>query len=523
MLAADATNAVPGSPDGASHGVTFHAGGPERPGGSASFAGRGQHVAIPAAPTLALGRGDFTIAAWIHTSEHADEGGDIVSHFDPVTRTGLQFGLRTNAGVTSSQANRRQLQFGIDAGTEPVFTDEGRPGAAVFGQSMAVHDGHLYVGTCVTGTAAGRVQRYAGRGSWIDLGSPDQANSVTAMAAHAGALHVGTGHYRLGGTHLPEGENRQPGGRIFRLVDGSRWEQIGHFPGMEAVGGMVVFQGRLYATSLYPPAAFLRHEEGTRWTTLPLPDGKRVEALGVFEGALWATSYDNGHVYRYDGTSWSDIGQVGEPANTQCYAFANHHGRLQVATWRTGKVFEWAGTGWRDRGRLGEELEVMGMLVHNGSFYAGTLPLAWLGRHDVGPEGRSAWTLLKRLDTTPDVEFRRAWTMAQHAGRLFVTTIPSGHVWSMQAGACVTWDAECPPGWRHVAAQRQGDVLRLFVDGRQVAESAAGAAATLDVDCDRPWLVGAGSGGFFNGGIADLTIHRRALGLDEIRAAAVAR
>jgi hypothetical protein len=503
-----------------SHGLKFVAGEPGRPAGFAAFAGRGQHVEIAAAPPLALGRGDFTIAAWIHTDADADEGGDIVSHFDPATRTGLHLGLRTNAGVTSSQANRRQLQFGIDAGTEPVFTDEGRPGDAIFGQSMAVHDGHLYVGTCVSGTGAGRVQRHAGGGAWIDLGSPDRANSVTAMAAHDGALHVGTGHYRLGGTHLPDEENRQPGGRIFRLVDGSRWEEIGHFPSMEAVGGMVVFQGKLHVSSLYRPASFHRHEGGTRWTALPLPEGKRVEALGVFEAALWATSYDNAHVYRYDGTSWTDMGQVGEPANTQCYAFANHHGRLQVATWRTGKVFQWDGTGWRDRGRLGEELEVMGMLVHNGSFYAGTLPLAWLGRHDVGPDGRDAWTLLRRLDTTPDVEYRRVWTLAQHAGRLFATTIPSGHVWSMQAGACVTWDVECPPGWRHVAAQRQGNELRLFVDGRQVAASTAGAAATLDVDCDRPWLIGAGPGGFFNGAIADVAIHRRALSAQEIRAAA---
>ncbi len=522
-LAADAASAVAGAPDGKSHGVTYVAGEPGRPAGFAVFAGRGQHVSIPAARSLAIGRGDFTITAWIRTDANADEGGDIVSHFDPRTRTGLHLGLRTNTGVTSSQANRRQLQFGIDAGTEPVFTDEGRPGDAIFGQSMAVHDGHLYVGTCVSGTGAGRVQRHAGGGSWIDLGSPDGANSVTAMAAHDGALCVGTGHYRLGGTHLPDEENRQPGGRIFRLVDGSRWEEIGHFPSMEAVGGMVVFQGRLHVSSLYRPGSFHRHEAGTSWTTLPLPDGNRVEAMAVFEGALWATSYDNAHVYRYDGTSWTDMGQVGEPANTQCYAFANHHGRLQVATWRTGKVFEWDGAGWRDRGRLGSELEVMGMLVHNGSLYAGTLPLAWLGRHEVQPDGSDAWTLVRRLDTTPDVEFRRVWTLAQHAGRLFATTIPSGQVWSMQAGACVTWDAECPPGWRHIAAQRQGDRLQLFVDGRQVAESAAAGAATLDVDCGRPWLVGAGSGGFFNGAIADVTVHRRALSAEEICAAAAER
>lgn len=520
-LATDTAAAVTGVPAGTNHGVEFAAGDAGRPGGFARFAGRGQHVAIPA--PLPLGRGDFTISAWVRTDADADECGDIVTHFDPLTRTGLSLSLRTNAGVTHSQANRRQLQFGIDAGTEPAFTDEGRPGDAIFGQSMAVHDGRLYVGTCVAGAGGGHVHRYAGPGEWIDLGSPDKANSITAMAAHDGALHVGSGRYRLSGTRLQESDNPHPGGRIFRLTGDATWEEVGHFPDMQAVGGMVVFQGRLHVSSLYPPASFHRHEGGSRWTTLPVPDGKRVEALGVFAGALWATSYDNARIYRYDGTSWTDMGQVGEADNTQCYAFANHHGRLQVATWRSGKVFQWDGAGWQDRGRLGEELEVMGMLVHNGSLYAGTLPLAWIARHDAGRDGTDAWTLLKRLDTTPEVAYRRVWTMAQHAGRLFATTIPSGHVWSMTAGAGVTWDSELPAGWRHVAAQRQGDVLRLFVDGKVVAESSAVPAATLDIDSDSPWLIGGGPGGFFNGAIADVAIHRRALTSDELRAAAATR
>jgi len=511
---------VAGRPDGVAVGVRWVTDDPGRPGGFAAFAGRGGHVRIPADPGFAVGRGDFTVSAWVWTAADADELGDIVSHFDPRTRTGLHLGLRTNAGVTHSQANRRQLQFGIDAGTAPEFVDEGRPGDAIFGQSLAVHDGHLYVGTCVAGGDAGHVFRRGRDGGWIDLGSPDRANSITAMAAHDGALHVGTGRYRLGGTRLAEAANQHPGGRVFRLAADDTWQEIGHFPEMEAVGGMVVFQGRLHVSSLYRPAAFHRHEGHARWTELPVPDGTRVEALGVFEGAVWATSYDNGHVYRFDGATWTDMGQVGEAINTQTYAFANHRGRLQVATWQSGRVFQWDGRGWEDRGRLGEELEVMGMIVHNGSLYAGTLPSAWVGRLDVGPDGGEAWTLLRRLDTTPDVEYRRVWTMAQYAGRLFATTIPSGHVWSMRAGACVTWDTEFPPGWRHVAAQRQGDALRLFVDGTLVAESTVEGAAGLDVDSAEPWIVGGGGGGYFHGGIADVRIDRRSLDAAEIRAAA---
>jgi len=290
---------------------------------------------------------------------------------------------------------------------------------------------------------------------------------------------------------------------------------------------MVGFRGKLYVSSLYKPAAFFRHDGDGKWTPLEVPNGKRVEALSVFNDHLWATGYDEGHVYRYDGIEWTDLGNVGEKENTQTYAFSTYQGALQVATWRTGKVFAWQaptpaaakdvlGGHWQDRGRLGEELEVMGMLVHNGSLYAGTLPLAQMYRYD----GAETWTPIKQLDTT-DVEYRRVWTMAQHQGKLFATTLPSGHVWSLQTGTAVTWDQ-----WKqvanhdrfHLVAQRHGDTLRLFVDGKMVAESKTAKTSELDLSTDQPWQIGAGSGDFFHGSLADVQVFRSALTAEEIRA-----
>lgn len=512
-LAGDTRNAIAVGPHGENHGVTFEHG--DFPSQGAKFDGRESFVSVPAAKSLQLGADDFTICARVHTDEAlADDLGDIISQFDAKTRTGFHLGLRNNAGVTHSQANYRQLQFGIDAGTEPVFVDEGRPGNAVFGQSMAVHDGALFVGTCESGSdQAGHVYRYRGTDHWTDLGSPDRANSITGMAAWNNSLYVGSGKYRLGGSALAESANPNRGGRIYRYLGEAKWEEVGHFPEMEAVGGMVVFRGKLYVSSLYKPAAFFRYEGGRQWTILPVPEGKRVEALGVFNGFLWATGYDEGHIYRFDGKAWTDLGRVGEEENTQTYAFASYLGRLHVATWRTGKVFAWHNNAWCDRGRLGDELEVMGMLTHNGSLYGGTLPLGQVYRYD----GDERWKLLKQLDTTPDVKYRRVWTMAQHQGKLFMTTLPSGHVWSLRTGACVAWDQEFPPGWHHVAAQRQGDSLRLFVDGRLAVESDAAPAGELNIASDQPWRIGAGSGDFFNGSLADIRVYRRALAVDEVR------
>jgi hypothetical protein len=512
-LAGDAHDSAGNGLHGRNHGATFQDG--KFPTRSAKFDGLGQHIKIPAAERLQLGPGPFTLSLWVNTAADLDDDlGDLVSQFDPQTRTGFHLSLRNNAGVTHSQANYRQLQFGIDAGTEPVFTDEGRPGNAVYGQSMAVHDGHLYVGTCEPGNdQAGHIYRYDGPGNWTDLGTPDLANSITGMAAFGGSLYVGSGKYRLGGSSLKESENPHLGGKIFRYAGEKRWEEVGRFPEMEAVGGIVVYRGKLYVGSLYKPASFFRYDGERSWTPLAVPNGKRVEALGVYNGFLWATGYDEGHVYRFDGEKWADLGRVGEEDNTQTYAFATYEGLLHVATWRTGKVFRWTNDMWDDRGRLGEELEVMGMLVHNGSLYAGTLPSGQIYRYNGGRQ----WTLLKQLDTTPDVKYRRVWTMAQFQGKLFATTLPSAHVWSMQTGACVTSDREFPSGWHHVAAQRTSDRLRLFVDGELVVESRPTSASPLDLSNQQPWRIGAGSGDSFHGAMADVRLHLQPLSPDAIR------
>ena len=78
---------------------------------------------------------------------------------------------------------------------------------------------------------------------------------------------------------------------------------------------------------------------------------------------------------------------------------------------------------------------------------------------------------LARLDHTPEVKYRRAWTMAEQAGRVFCSTLPSGKVWSWSAGHQVTWDHSFPTGWHHIAAIRTSDRLRLFIDGKPVAEA----------------------------------------------------
>jgi hypothetical protein len=483
-----------------------------------------QPLEVAADSLPALDAGDFSIATWVQSdSRDGQASGDLISHYDPAARRGFQITLKSNSGVTSNQANWRRLQFGIDDDAISDWRDCGRPGNALFAFSMAEHAGELFVGTCEPGQdESGRVYRWSGGDGWQDCGAPDDSNSVTAMAEYEDQLLVATGRYRVAGSSLPESKNLTPGGRVFRYASDHQWIDCGQLPGVEAIGGMVVFRGKLYASSLYRPAGFFRYEGETNWTQLPVPLGqddetnetseRRVVSLTVFDGFLYASSYDSGHVYRFDGDTWEDCGCVDE--NTQTYAFTSFQGRLHVATWPSGKVYRWEDPLWVDIGRLGDELEVMGMIVHNGRLMAGTLPSAQV--YAYAPRENS-WQLLKQLDDTPNVRYRRAWTMAECDGRLYCSTLPSGKVFSVSQGFQVSTGNALSSEWHHVAATRSSDRLCLWVDGKLVSSLADSSLSSCLVSSSEPWRICSGPNGPLNGRLKELRIYQRALTDDEIK------
>lgn len=456
-----------------------------------------------------VGKSDFTIVL------RADADGELLSKYDPATRKGFHFGIITRQGVTHSQANVRQLTFGLDDGSTPrPWVDHGRLGNAIYVHALAVHNGNFYAGTCEPGKdEAGHVYRWEGGTNWFDCGSPHPCNAVISLAEFQGKLYAGVGKYRVAGSSLPESDNQTLGGKVFRYEEDRNWKEVGSFDGVEAVGGLLVTEDRLYASSLYKPAGFFRMEREGVWTALPLPDSdKRVESMTTYRGEIFATSYDNGHVYRFDKHHWLDTGPVGD--NTQTYGFAIQGDQLYVSTWPSGKVFRYDGDAkWTDVGRLGQELEVMGMASYNGQLYAGTLPLAEVYRYD----GGITWTSTGRVDLTPDVKYRRAWSMAVFNGRLFCGTLPSGHVQSLSVGQCITFDRTLPKGPHDLAAVRQGNELRLYVDGKEVARSESEADSPIDVSNAAPLFIGKGPTGIAEGSITHVRIYRRALSVDEIQ------
>jgi hypothetical protein len=206
--------------------------------------------------------------------------------------------------------------------------------------------------------------------------------------------------------------------------------------------------------------------------------------------------------------------------NTQTYSFAQYEGRLYVGTWPSGRVYRLEDVDrWTDVGRLGEEREVMGMLVHNGRLIAGTLPLAEVYSY----EGGCTRKRLARLDHTPDVTYRRTWTMAEHDGQVFCSTLPSGKIFAFSAGQQAAWGHPLSSAWHHVTATKSADRLTLYVDGQQVARTPAFDAGNYPISSTTPLRVGNGSNGRWNGRLADVRLYRRTLSQAEIEALAKQR
>jgi hypothetical protein len=297
-LQADARDSSGGDHHAVNHGVRFDSE------GSAVFNGKDAWLEVPVSGALKTGKEAFSIAAWVHTEQKLDDVlGDVMTCYDPATRTGFTLSLMNYAGVTNAQSNWRNLLFGIDAGhVDPEWTDRGRPGTNQQVKSLTVFDGNLYAAVWEPAAdKTGHVYRYAGGTRWIDCGSPDKANAIACMAVFDGKLYVGSERYSGGGSSLPLSPNENDGGSVFRYEGGTRWTNCGKIADVRSVSGLAVFNGKLYAGTGTTGAwrdtprtrGMYRYDGDGKWTSCGCPD-LRVVHLSVHNGNLFGLSYDSG-------------------------------------------------------------------------------------------------------------------------------------------------------------------------------------------------------------------------------------
>ena len=523
-------------------------------GHGAKFNGSSSRVAIDPVPELNPGSGEFTIALDVDIAADGSTKGDLVSWFDPKSRTGLNLGLYSHSGVAGTHSNTTQLHFGVDAAwRDTAWRREaefgaGRNSSAV--SALAVHDGALYAGTLnFDNGKGGRVMKYVGPNAWTDMKIPAVAEQISSLVSHNGMLCAGTMRNRWG-SQLHTRSDRaatKEGGEVLCLTeDGKRWVSLGEpdrglrlgqdsFPdGGRSISSFISLNHELYAAPVYTWGVY-RYRGDKRWEYIGTPFSPtlqnpmvRVMALGEWRGDLFAALNDSGGVARYDGaTRWTNLGL----ATLQNYALETYQGRLHVGTFSTGEVYALEDGGqWAPVGRLGDENEVMTLISYNGLLYGGTIPSAAVFVF-IPTKGWESLGVLESAEGAPitSVEdgfrggLRRVSAMAVYGGRLFAGTMPSGLVYSREMGRNATYDRTIPAGRHHIAAVRRKAMLELYVDGKRVATSAPFEGVDLDVFTGRPFYVGFGQSDFLKGSVDRVQLYKKALDAEAIAALAAAK
>lgn len=532
---------------GRAHGVDFTAAGRGGHAGTAArFDGIDDCIEVRPADSLRFGDRPFSIAAWVKVAEQRDDVvGDIVGKFDPVTRRGLNFNIKSSSPTYNSHGDARHVHFGIDNGIDGQWEDCGKLWPSnTYVSSLIAYKGDLYAGVAdaVDPRDACHVFRYGDGKEWIDcgrVGPSPKTRSVYSMIVHGGELYAGTGQY--------DWQTISPAkcdpGRVYRYAGGKKWIDCGQLGANYRILSLASYKGELYAgtdvTGGAPRGAdtgkVFRYAGGTTWIDCGrLGKHHHSFALIVHNGHLYAGT--SGEVYRYQGnTEWEYVGTPG--GNTQIHCLEVYRGKLYSGSWPHGKVCRYeGGTQWTDCGELGVETshyqinEVNSLTVFNGKLYGGAIPKAEVYRYG----GNQSWELLKQFVHNPtyapdDISsWNRIPSLTEFRGQLYAGTstcrgnadenaLPEvGRVYRMHAGRSVSYDNDIGSGWRHLVAVR-GNGVRLYIDGKLQAKSSSfNYGAVFDIENKQPLTIGFGAVDYFSGEIDDLRIYARSLSPAEV-------
>lgn len=510
---------------------------------AADFNGRDGYLEVRHGPALALGRDDFSIALWARPRRPlAGVPGDLLSKWDAAKRRGINLYIAGSSSGYSGICDSRHVHFGIDDRHVGPERDHGMPCSSnSLISNLVVFEGKLYAGIADAAdpAEAARVFRLEGN-KWEDcgrLGDDPTIPSVMSMVVHDGRLYAGTGAWdwvRAFGKVKEQPPPRST--RVFVYKGGKTWDDLGAVGKGSRVLCLASFKGTLFAGLDSAGGGRLYRLDGKRWIDCGAPDGRNLENLMAWDGALHVATH--GNIYRYEADGkFASIGA--EPHKiTQIHAMHVSQGRLIAGTWPQGYILRYAGEKrWDIMGRLGlpkgksEINETNDLEVHNGSLFAGQLPLAELYRY----EKDGHWDVVRRLGRRRDYaekdvdSWMRVTALASHQGRLFAGTgscrgraadvdpeTSLGRVYSFGFGQMASYEHDLPADWVHLTAARRGTTLELYLNGKLVARSLDAPDRPLDVTTAAPLRIGLGALTYFAGAMSDVRIYHGALSEGDI-------
>jgi hypothetical protein len=115
-----------------------------------------------------------------------------------------------------------------------------------------------------------------------------------------------------------------------------------------------------------------------------------------------------------------------------------------------------------------------------------------------------------------------------YKGKLFVGVWDweyefKSHVYALEAGKCVTADRPFPGGWKHIAAVKGGDKLRLWVDGELQGESQSFYPGNYVLTNAESLKIGFGEHSYFKGRMCEVRLYNRGLSEADVQTLAKAK
>lgn len=107
--------------------------------------------------------------------------------------------------------------------------------------------------------------------------------------------------------------------------------------------------------------------------------------------------------------------------------------------------------------------------------------------------------------------------MAEHDGKVFCSTLPSGKIFSYESGKSVSMPGSLKEGWQHITAVKTKQKLKLYVNGKVVNQTSIPDSVKFNLDNEAPFKIGFGANDYFSGRVRELRLYKRALSDEEIR------
>jgi hypothetical protein len=503
-------------------------------------------VEDPTADRLAA---EFAISLWMEVPrDRSGVAGGLASQFDPLTRTGFNLSAISSAGGYCGVSDEVRISFGIDAGSEPRWSDFGRPAPTsnYVSNSLTVFEGRVHAATSDAPTVKdrGHVYRHLGDTDWEDLGKvgSDGSSGVGPLLVHRDQLYAATWSYDWTRVH-----DQQLGAcHVYRYDSPGRWEDCGRPGESRRLFSLASWRGELLVAG--DDSTIHRYRGDRSWEKVGEFE-TFAHPMGIHDGELVLGMLQPASVRRFDGSRWRNLGNpLGDPARCdEVHSIVTYRRDLLVGTWPLGRVARWDAKHrrWSQMGRLGDSTEVMDLTVYNGKLYGAAIPRAEVFRY----ERDGDWTSLRRLFDPPGWrpvlvanmrrppdgdrrmrEWSRVTSLTEHAGLLHASIgsctsaavdAPAdirGSVQALGVGIVATTPRSLAPGWHHVAARSEGNQVSIHVDGREVATASGQLPAAPSTSAQL--RVGEDETGPYRGRMAGFRMHPRPLDDREIAALA---